>query len=532
MIWYLSIANVRDNWPDDTGFIWNREMGSQGQQKRPRTGILTDESVYLHLPENALDILIGAFLDRANQGEMLEPADLSPAEVAWCRCVFALITMGCLAGQQALEEIFGLQFRDVLPISAGYILIPRAGGHYPIYVPQSVIPFVLSLLNHLTRGRGPGRNRQGTFPEDGFVLPRREVPTRMVGLDEHRHYQEMFRAWLMGLGKSVGFYIPVGRLISLARGRVLRHYSPPIAATLLGIHLLNPASVDQEGAVQLYRLELDWEWVVGQKLGSTALNARPHHRLSGKNVPAKAVCHPDLPGCLLQLKQIVSIYGTAEKTLARTIRRQVIRNLHHFALGEELTAGKKAGEDWSQFFQRHAARGFTWYQVDAINTCLLAQWFITQIRSHVPNTVNARLADIMLVMRQHPTRMLVHIEVKDILDSIGESMVASSRRARVGDSLKQFYRYIQTTLGLQVEIARSTGHSRVPFADSTGVYEAAGLYLPSKEERSYCRGGLVDRVLLWTSRERNQPATDWRPLDWRYPHGYRPSFEEGTFTLC
>ena len=61
MIWYLSIANAHDNWPDDTGFIWSREMGSQGQQKRPRTGILTDESVYLHLPENALDILIGAF---------------------------------------------------------------------------------------------------------------------------------------------------------------------------------------------------------------------------------------------------------------------------------------------------------------------------------------------------------------------------------------------------------------------------------------------------------------------------------------
>jgi site-specific recombinase XerD len=68
--------------------------------------------------------------------------------------------------------------------------------------------------------------------------------------------------------------------------------------------------------------------------------------------------------------------------------------------------------------------------------------------------VNARLADIMLVMRQHPTRMLVHIEEKDILDSIGDSMVASSRRTRVGDSLKQFYQYIQTTLGIQVpEIA-------------------------------------------------------------------------------
>jgi len=127
MIWYLSTANAHDNWPDDTGFIWSREMGSQGQQKRPRTGILTDESVYLHLPENALDILIGAFLDRVNKGEMLEPADFSPAEVAWCRCVFALITMGGLAGRQALEEILGLQFRDMLPISAGYILIPRAG---------------------------------------------------------------------------------------------------------------------------------------------------------------------------------------------------------------------------------------------------------------------------------------------------------------------------------------------------------------------------------------------------------------------
>jgi site-specific recombinase XerD len=92
--------------------------------------------------------------------------------------------------------------------------------------------------------------------------------------------------------------------------------------------------------------------------------------------------------------------------------------------------------------------------MDAINACLLAQWFITQIRSHVPNTVNARLADIMLVMRHHPAHMLVHLEEKDIIDSIDESMVASSRRARVGDSLKQFYRYIQATLGIRVpEIA-------------------------------------------------------------------------------
>ena len=101
----------------------------------------------------------------------------------------------------------------------------------------------------------------------------------------------------------------------------------------------------------------------------------------------------------------------------------------------ESTAGKKAGEDWFQFFQRHAAKGFTWYQVDAINACLLAQWFITQIRSHVPNTVNARLADILLVLRQHPSHMLVHIEEMDILDSIGNSMVASSRRARIGELL-------------------------------------------------------------------------------------------------
>ena len=330
---------------------------------------------------------------------MLEPADLSPAEVAWCRCVFALIAMGGLAGQQALEEILGLQFRDVLPISAGYILIPRAGGHYPIYVPQSVIPFVLSLLNYLTRGRGPGRNRQGTFPQDGFVLPGREVPTRMVGLDEHRHYQEMFRAWLMGLGKSVGLYVPVGRLISLARGRVLRHYSPPIAATLLGIHLLNPAPVDQYGMIKLYRSGLDWERVAGQVPGNNGCLPRPQHRFAGKKILSKTICHPDLPVCLLQLKQIVSIYGMAEKNLARTIRRQVIHDLRDFTLDVELTAGKKAGEDWSQFFQRHAAKGFTWYQVDAINACLLAQWFITQIRSHVPNTVNARLADIMLVMR-------------------------------------------------------------------------------------------------------------------------------------
>jgi hypothetical protein len=69
--------------------------------------------------------------------------------------------------------------------------------------------------------------------------------------------------------------------------------------------------------------------------------------MSGKNISARAICHRDLPVCLLQLKKTVSIYGTAEKILAETIRRQVIRDLRDFALEAESTVGKMAGEDWT-----------------------------------------------------------------------------------------------------------------------------------------------------------------------------------------
>ena len=193
-------------------------MANPKKSSHSRAGRLVDEGVHQHLPEHALDELIAEFIDLVNSRNDVFK-DFSKDDIAWCRVIFVLIGMGGIAGPNALAELFQLRYRDVITSVKGYISLPRAGGHYPIFLPEQASVFVLSLCGYLSRKRGPGRNRIGEFPLDGFILLGLKDPTTPPSVDKVQNYRDKFRSWLMILGKKSGFYLPVGRFIALAKSK-------------------------------------------------------------------------------------------------------------------------------------------------------------------------------------------------------------------------------------------------------------------------------------------------------------------------
>lgn len=133
---------------------------------RRRTGApaVADDRVYLSLPDAAYDQVMEVFLQELGRAPLLPKGDRALSQVAWCRFVFAAITLGGVAGPDALSEILQMRFKHLVTAVNGYILIPRAGGVVPIFVSDVVAACALSLCVHLMRGRGGGRNRLGPFP--------------------------------------------------------------------------------------------------------------------------------------------------------------------------------------------------------------------------------------------------------------------------------------------------------------------------------------------------------------------------------
>jgi hypothetical protein len=125
-----------------------------------------------------------------------------------------------VAGPDALSEILQMRFKHLVTAVNGFILIPRAGGAAPIFVSDVVATCALSLCVHLMRGRGGGRNRLGSFPFEGHILPGRRDPCAPPTAEELRQWRERFKVWLWKLGQVARLHVTIGKLALLARGRL------------------------------------------------------------------------------------------------------------------------------------------------------------------------------------------------------------------------------------------------------------------------------------------------------------------------
>jgi len=154
------------------------------------------------------------------------------------------------------------------------------------------------------------------------------------------------------------------------------------------------------------------------------------------------------PGELRQLKSMVAMYSRVDRRTARAKRREVIGRLGDFSQELETKAGRVGKRSWPQYFEKHKA--LSWYQINEINAALLARWFMSLIRSSAPNSVEARLNDILQIQRQVPNRLIFQLDEQVILEMFSGLTVSSSTRARMADSLRSLYRFVQATLEIPV----------------------------------------------------------------------------------
>jgi integrase len=365
---------------------------------------------------------------------------------AWCKFVVALIIDGGLAGPECISEIFALTFHDISNSAHRYIHVPRQLGRVPVYVPASVSVLAASLCIFLKRnmGRG-GRNRIGTYPENGYTLPDRPEPCVCPSEEEIRAWTATLEKWLAGLCTSCNQSISLSQLIQLARARVFRFYPPPIAAYLTGIHLLNPIPVGQIDTVVSFRNPLD---IVQYKRQHETHNFIGVQSDQAENIPNRSISYSsqsqgNLSSLLIKLRQIVVPYSRAEKSRAQDIRPQVLNDSKNFIDDLETKSGKTGSETWNSYLERQNRSGWTWYHIQIINAIFLARWIFEMVlKTRPPHTVEARLNHLLRISRFAPTQLLFELDAGIIRDFLGELSLAPKSVELYMGSLYSFHKFV------------------------------------------------------------------------------------------
>lgn len=414
-----------------------------------------DDRVYCQLPDATYDRLIEVFLREVCESARGSDSGWCIAEDAWCHFIFAAIALGGLAGPDSLPELLQMQFEHIAGADQGYIYVPRAGGLIPVFVDDLVVACSLSLCVHLMRGLGGGRNRVGPFPSDGYLLPGREHPCIQPTPGELRVWRKQFKHWLEGLCAAAGIRVTIGQLALLTRGRLAQIYAPPVAGALLGFHLYNPAPVKQRNAFGQYREPLDWNRVRWANMTSSTRPPRPRAILTQMHGGSNDNDDHDeskneLSATMADLRRIAVTYSRREKRPARAVRRRVLSALRHLAGDLRARMGKQASESWSDFLTRLDAAAMETEQIDAVNAIILAEWLEGIIRRSPPNTVEARLNDLMKIVSLAPDRLLCQVDEPFILDLLPRLSLSPGSQARWANSVRGLHRFLREGLGIPV----------------------------------------------------------------------------------
>src|SRR5271157_1584042 len=419
------------------------------QQRRAYSHLL-DERIHLYLPDKSLDQMIDFFWRSLDAAKPAHQEGSSPSELAWYRFVFGMIVFGGLAWPDALDDIFKLRYQDIISAERGYILIPRAGGLYPIFIPPAAADLTLSLCVYLSRERGKGKNRLGLFPSDGFILPDRTNLSENPSYDEQRKLQNGFTSWLRNLGKSVGLYVTVGRLISLSRARLSRLYSPPVASALLGIHISNPAPIDQLYALNSYKMPLDLENIIHSRKDHPTSKGGQHisnKRLSQANEQSSPLYA--LPEGFVNLRLIAKKYSRlTDNSIIKDVRKVVLKELKEFQTAKEELIDKSPDESFGRFIETRKVGDLTSSKIEVANVAVLSDWFSQLVRSVSPNTVEGRLNDIASILKRSSVLALCLMDELTISDLVSKLDLRSSSRERLIDTLRSLYMYMRDILGI------------------------------------------------------------------------------------
>ena len=400
--------------------------------------VVTDERVYTLLPPASLDKLDKAFL--GNIATPKQNLGLLPSEIAWCNCVYALISFGGIAGPNCLTEIADLRFNDLTTCTRGYIHIPRAGGRVPVFVPEIVALYSQSLLIHLRRGRGAGRNRLGEFPPDGYVIPGRDDPSAALGNDEWQKWKGHFQMWLERLGERAKIPISTNRLIQLSRARLARCYTPVVAGALLGLHLYNPAPVEQGESFWRFEQDLAKDVLQAHMIEQVYL---PRFRAASQKAaePAPLPQAVRLPEIYKRLRNIVAAYSQLEKQDARNVRGHVRRKLDEFCIRLEASIGKPPEIPWLDWFTK--CRVQPTLQDDEMMALWIARWLYGLLRKS-PHSVDARMNDLLGLVSRLRGLSLWGADEKRLITIFEQAGLSPASRSRKADSLLGFFLFVKS----------------------------------------------------------------------------------------
>jgi len=342
-----------------------------------------------------------------------------------------------------------LRYRDIASAGDGYILFPRAGAKYPIFISIRLQIISLSLCQYLRRGRGPGRNRIGDFPLDGFILPGRNNLIEVPSVDDLHKYRRIFQSWLEQLGQQANVRISVNQLILLSRSQVLCDHPATQAFDLLGQHLQHPIPVDQIDLIEGFTKDFD---LTGRK--------QPAFAKAGFRMPKFTSIHeedPQLPQnpvhpslqrdapLIEELRKIVIKYIRSDKYDKNEVRKQTCDNLMEFIQKREKGLGLISDEDWHSYFEELGDASSPRFDFEIINITFIAKWIHKLINDGAPpNTISARLNDILVFCRSLSSMLILQLDTQKYLSLVYELSHSPASRLRLVDSIKGLYRFVAT----------------------------------------------------------------------------------------
>jgi integrase len=331
-------------------------------------------------------------------------------------------------------------------------MIPRWGGHVPLYIGDLIASCALSLNIHLVR-----ETSEGLFPSKGYVLPGRNNPKSVPTKKERTEANTTFAVWLQALVKEVGIRekITFSRLAQLSRGRLTCIYSQPVAGAILGLHRYNPAPPYQSNLFGDYRLPLDLDRSLPIPQQKDVLEEKPKIRLPILRDKyaldySTGTAKSRLPLPFGKVREITAQFSRRTKRKASRRRGAVLKQLRSLISKWEMELGKSWALDWNAYIAQVIEDEHSRWQIDGINGVLIAHWMVHLIGHSPPNTVEARLNDLATFLRIMVSKLMSTMTEEQITNVIHDVEISARSRERLASSIRAFFGFLKVDLEISL----------------------------------------------------------------------------------
>jgi site-specific recombinase XerD len=401
---------------------------STSQRKPDKLNGFVDDQLFLSVSPSTAEQYREAFLQDLHEGRAMRASKLDRLEQAWSRFAFAVICFGGVCGTDVFQRLVQMQWSDIWVARDGYLWIPRAGGRVPVFIEPTVQVCAMSLCLNTMRKRGAGPNHLGVCSESDYLLPIDNVGNQRPGKRELGHARSIFRQWQTNLTECYQLpAVSIDQLIGIARWRLRDIYSPPIAATLIGMLLYNPILIGQGDVLADFRRPFRlpaWSLGIELKNQKTARWRISRVKLQDAQTSLKS-SHNDR---LRELYQIIGRYVRLTKAEARTERRRITQRLKTLA----------------QNLKQH---------IDSDSVACNAFWLMCWAINLMPksrNTVASYLGDARSIVVNHPSKRFNELTWQDwaILLEREQSVLTRNRRI---EAFKSLHRFLTDEMKIQMQ---------------------------------------------------------------------------------